>query len=140
MDLKSFRRAGHTPSLVAALAHFDVSFMAWVLLGAMGAYISDDLDLTASEKGLLVAVPLLAAAAFRVLLGVLGDAHGPKRVGQISLAIVMLPLLYGWLGAGSYAELIGVGVLLGGAGASFPLGLPPAHRPHPPPPPGPAVG
>ena len=51
MDLKSFRRAGHTPSLVAALAHFDVSFMAWVLLGALGAYIADDLDLTASEKG-----------------------------------------------------------------------------------------
>src|SRR3954467_897951 len=108
MDLKSFRKAGHTPSLVAALAHFDVSFMAWVLLGALGAYIADDLDLTASEKGLLVAVPLLAAAGFRVLLGVLGDAHGPKRVGQISLAVVALPLAYGWLGADSYGQLIAV--------------------------------
>jgi NNP family nitrate/nitrite transporter-like MFS transporter len=131
MDLKSFRRAGHAPSLVAALAHFDVSFMAWVLLGALGAYISDDLGLTASEKGLLVAVPLLAAAAFRVLLGVLGDARGPKRIGQISLAIVMAPLLYGWLGAGSYGELIGVGVLLGVAGASFAIALPLASRHYP---------
>jgi NNP family nitrate/nitrite transporter-like MFS transporter len=131
MDLKSFRRAGHTPSLVAALAHFDVSFMAWVLLGALGAYVSDDLGLTPSQKGLLVAVPLLAAAGFRVLFGVLGDAHGPKRVGQFALAIVMLPLLYGWLAAGSYGELIGVGVLLGVAGASFAIALPLASRHYP---------
>lgn len=131
MDLRSFRRAGHTPSLVAALAHFDVSFMAWVLLGALGAYVADDLDLTASEKGLLVAVPLLAAAAFRVLLGVLGDAHGPKRVGQLALAVVALPLAYGWLGARSYAELIGVAVLLGVAGSSFAIALPLASRHYP---------
>ena len=69
MDLLALRRTGHAPSLVAALLHFDVSFMAWVLLGALGAYIGEDLGLSASAKGLMVAVPLLSAAFFRVLLG-----------------------------------------------------------------------
>ena len=39
-DLSS---AGHAPSLVAALAYFDVSFMVWVLLGALGPIIALDL-------------------------------------------------------------------------------------------------
>ena len=68
MRMSEFRRAGHTPSLVAALLHFDVSFMIWVLLGALGAYIAEDLGLTAAEKGVLVAVPLLSAAVCRVAL------------------------------------------------------------------------
>ncbi len=132
MRLTEFRRAGHTPSLVAALVHFDISFMAWVILGALGAYIAEDLSLSASAKGLLVAVPLLSAAVFRLLLGPLGDRFGPKRVGSISMAIVTLPLLWGWLGASSYTPLLGVGVLLGVAGASFAISLPLASRWYPP--------
>jgi len=55
MPPADFRPAGHTPSLVAALLHFDVFFMAWVLLGALGTSIADDLTLTATQKGLLAA-------------------------------------------------------------------------------------
>jgi len=132
MPLRELRRSGHTPSLVAALLHFDVSFMAWVLLGALGAYISEDLGLSAAAKGLMVAVPLLSAAAFRVLLGLLGDRYGPRRVGMISMSVVVGALLVGWLGASSYGALLGVGVLLGVAGASFAVALPLAGRHFPP--------
>src|SRR3954469_898613 len=96
MLLSDLRRSGHTPSLVAALLHFDVSFMAWVLLGALGAYIGEDLGLSASAKGLVVAVPLLSAAVFRVVLGLLGDGYGPRRVGLASMGMVVLALLAGW--------------------------------------------
>src|SRR3954453_1623565 len=131
MDIRTFRKAGHTPSLIAALAHFDVSFMCWVMLGALGAYVSEDLGLSASEKGVLVAVPLLSAAAFRVLLGVLGDRFGPKRVGMISLAFVSAPLVYAWLGAGSYGQVLAVGLMLGVTGASFAVALPLASPHYP---------
>jgi NNP family nitrate/nitrite transporter-like MFS transporter len=132
MDLQALRRSGHAPSLVAALLHFDVSFMAWVLLGALGAYIGDDLGLSASAKGLMVAVPLLSAAFFRIALGLLGDRYGPRKVGVCSMAVVVVALLAGWLGANTYGALLGVGVLLGVAGASFAIALPLASRHYPP--------
>src|SRR3954447_8489112 len=128
MLLRELRRAGHVPSLVGAFLHFDVSFMVWVLLGALGAYIGDDLGLSASAKGLMVAVPLLSAAAFRIVLGLLGDRYGPRRVGLCSMGVVVIALLCGWLAANSYGALLGVGVLLGVAGASFAIALPLAGR------------
>src|SRR3954447_25876793 len=124
MRTSEFRRAGHTPSLIAALLHFDVSFAIWVILGALGAYIAEDLGLTAAQKGFLVAIPLLSAAFCRVLFGVLADRFGPRRVGTISMTIALLPLLWGWLGATSMNQMLGVGVLLGVAGASFAISLP----------------
>ena len=132
MDFSALRRSGHAPSLIAALLHFDVSFMAWVLLGALGAYIGEDLGLSASAKGLMVAVPLLSAAFFRVALGLLGDRYGPKRIGTMSMGVVVVALLGGWIGANSYGALLGVGVLLGVAGASFAIALPLASRHYPP--------
>lgn len=132
MKLREFRRAGHTPSLIAALLHFDVSFMVWVMLGALGAYIGEDLGLSASAKGLLVATPLLSAAFFRVVCGVLADRFGPKRVGMASMSIVLAPLALAALGGATYGELLAVGLLLGVAGASFAISLPLASRWYPP--------
>lgn len=132
MQLGKFRHAGHTPSLIAALVHFDVSFMVWTILGALGVYIADDLHLTAGQKGLLVATPLLAAAVARVTLGILADRFGPKRVGSISMLIVLAPLLWGWLGAHDLNQVLAVGLLLGVAGGSFAVSLPLASRWFPP--------
>lgn len=132
MRLTDLRRAGHAPSLAAALIHFDVSFMCWVMLGALGAFIAEDLHLSPGAKGLMVAVPLLSAAGFRLALGLLGDRFGPKRVGAASMAIVFAPLLWGWLAAGSLGQVLAMGVLLGVAGASFAVALPLASRWYPP--------
>src|SRR5689334_8049747 len=59
MKLSRLRTAGHAPSLVAALLHFDVSFMVWVLLGALGPIVAKDLHLTTTQKALMVALPPL---------------------------------------------------------------------------------
>ena len=52
----SFMQSGHWPTLLAAFLYFDVSFMVWVMLGPLGVQIASDLGLTASQKGLMVAV------------------------------------------------------------------------------------
>jgi len=132
MATTGFRKAGHTPSLAAALIHFDVSFLCWVLVGALGAYIADDLGLSPTQKGLMVAVPPLGGAAFRLLLGPLSDRMGIKRLGLITLALTLVPLLWGSIGARSFVEVLGVGLLLGVAGASFAVALPLASRWYPP--------
>lgn len=127
-----FRRAGHLPSLVAALVHFDVSFMVWVLLGALGAYVAADLGLSPAQKGLMVAVPPLGGSLFRLILGSVADRAGVKRTGLISMGLVLVPLAWGWLAAGTYVEVLGIGLLLGVAGASFAVALPLASRWYPP--------
>src|SRR6185503_13364858 len=132
MRMSEFRRAGHTPSLIAALLHFDVSFAIWVILGALGAYIAEDLGLNAAQKGVLVAIPLLSAAVCRVTFGILADRFGPRRIGTISMSIALLPLLWGWLGGTTMNQMLGVGALLGVAGASFAISLPLASRWYPP--------
>ncbi|MGI8686091.1 MAG: nitrate/nitrite transporter [Acidimicrobiales bacterium] len=132
MATNGFRRAGHTPSLVAALVHFDVSFMVWVLLGALGAYVASDLNLSAAQKGLMVAVPPLGGSAFRLLLGTLADRVGVRRTGLVTMALTLVPLMWGWLGGGTYYQVLGIGMLLGIAGASFAVALPLASRWYPP--------
>lgn len=132
MQTNSFRRAGHLPSLVGALVHFETSFFVWVLLGAVGAYVAADLGLSPFQKGLMVAVPPLGGACFRLVLGTLTDRVGAKRTGLLSLALTIVPLLWGWLAGDTYAQVLGLGLLLGVAGASFAVALPLASRWYPP--------
>lgn len=132
MSLRGFRQTGHPASLVAALMHFDVSFMIWVLVGALGIYISQSFHLTPAQLGFLVGLPTIGGAAFRILLGILTDRFGPRRVGTISMVSVLVPLSLGWLVADSYGALLPVALLLGVAGASFAVSLPLAARWYPP--------
>ena len=132
MSAKGFRSAGHPPSLAAALLHFDVSFMVWVLLGALGAYVAADLDLSSAQKGLMVAVPALGGAAYRLIVGSLADRVGIKRTGLVTLGLTLVPLAWGALAGGTYSQVLGIGILLGVAGASFAVALPLAGYWYPP--------
>ncbi len=125
-------RSGHWPSLAAAWLHFEVSFMAWLLVGALGVFIAEEFHLTATQKGMLVAVPLLGGAILRVPVGLCSDWFGPKPMGLVLLAGESLALLWGWLGGSSYSELLAMGLCLGTAGASFAVSLPLASRAYPP--------
>ena len=124
-------RSGHLGTLISALLYFDVSFMVWVLVGSLGIYIAGDLGLSPAQKGIVVAVPAFGGALFRILLGFLSDRYGPKKVGMVSLAAVLIPLTWGWLGGTTFHELLGVGLLLGIAGASFSVAMPLASRSYP---------
>ena len=88
--------------------------------------------MTAGQKGLLVAIPLLGSAFFRILFGFLSDKFGSKRIGIASLIATLVPLLWGWLFAKTYTDMLMVGTLLGIAGASFAIALPLASRWYPP--------
>jgi MFS transporter, NNP family, nitrate/nitrite transporter len=128
----SFWKSGHAPTLFAAFAYFDVSFMVWVMLGPLGVQIAKDLGLNAAQKGLLVATPVLAGALLRIVMGMLVDHLKPKRAGLIGQVIVIAALLYAWyFGIGSYASVLTLGVFLGVAGASFAVALPLASRWYP---------
>src|ERR1041384_376268 len=124
----SFLKSGHLPTLLGSFVYFDVSFMIWVLLGALGNYVASDLALTPMQKGLMTAIPLLGGSILRLVFGQLTDRIGPKKAGCIGLALTLLPLLGGWLWADSIARVSLGGLMLGGAGASLPVALPMASR------------
>jgi NNP family nitrate/nitrite transporter-like MFS transporter len=130
---KGFFKAGHPPTLLSAFFYFDMSFMVWVMLGPLGVQISNDLKLDAGQKGLMVAVPLLAGALLRVVNGILVDRIGPKTTGMIGQTIVIAGLLVAWyFGVHSFPQVLGLGVVLGVAGSSFAVALPLASRWYPP--------
>ena len=133
MSLKAFMKAGHPPTLFAAFLYFDLSFMVWVLLGPLAVQIAADLHLNAAQKGLMVAVPTLAGALLRVVMGVLVDHLQPRRAGIIAQVLVIAGLVLAWtLGIHSFAHALLLGVVLGMAGASFAVALPLASRWYPP--------
>jgi NNP family nitrate/nitrite transporter-like MFS transporter len=132
MHIRSFLKAGHTPSLLCAFLYFDISFMVWVLLGALANSIVPELELNEAQRGLMVAVPLLGGAGLRIILGLMTDRIGARNTGIIGLVLTILPLMLGWLWADSYEKILVVGVMLGVAGASFAAALPLASRWYPP--------
>jgi NNP family nitrate/nitrite transporter-like MFS transporter len=131
MRIGELRTTGHWPTLLSAFVYFDVSFMIWVLIGALGVFIAQDFHLSATLKGFVVALPILAGSFLRLPMGIAVDRFGPKRVGALGLVLTVLPLLVGWIGARSLLGLVTVGLLLGIAGASFAVALPLASRWYP---------
>jgi NNP family nitrate/nitrite transporter-like MFS transporter len=130
---REFLRAGHLPTLLSAFFYFDMSFMVWVLLGALAVQISADLALNPAQKGFMVALPVLAGALLRVIFGVLVDRLGPKLAGVIGQLIVIAGLAVAWIiGIDSYRGTLALGLILGVAGASFAVALPLASRWYPP--------
>jgi NNP family nitrate/nitrite transporter-like MFS transporter len=127
-----FLRVGHTPTLIAALLYFDVSFMAWVLLGPIAPFLREEFGLSATQTGLITAIPLLGGSLFRPVMGLLGDRIGGRRAGLIGLVLTLLPLALAWRFASSPAHFYALGFCLGIAGASFAVALPLVSRWYPP--------
>lgn len=130
---KEFWKAGHAPTLFAAFFYFDLAFMVWVMLGPLGVQIAQALGLSAAQKGLMVATPVLSGALLRIVMGVLVDHLKPKKAGIIGQVIVLGALGWAWhFGIHSFHEVLLLGVFLGFAGASFAVALPLASRWYPP--------
>ena len=130
---RDFLKAGHLPTLLAAFFYFDMSFMVWVLLGALAVQMSAELGLEPAQKGFMVALPVLAGALLRVVFGILVDRLRPRLAGIIGQVIVICGLTLAWfVGVGTYGGALALGLVLGVAGASFAVALPLASRWYPP--------
>jgi NNP family nitrate/nitrite transporter-like MFS transporter len=122
---------GHWPSVIGAWLHLAVSFMVWLLMGALSLTLAQDLHLSPTDTALVVSLPLLSGAFLRVVAGWSSDWYGAKPTGVLILVGELAVVLWGWLGVQSYAELLLVAFLLGIGGASFAVTLPLAGRTYP---------
>jgi MFS transporter, NNP family, nitrate/nitrite transporter len=102
---------------------FVVCFAVWMAFGVIGIPIRQELNLSATEFGLLTATPILSGAVLRLPLGIWTDRFGGRIVMIILLVLSALPV---WLV--SYAhqlwQFLAIGLCLGAVGASFAVGTP----------------
>lgn len=133
MKISQLKASGHWPTLLTSFLYFDVSFMVWTILGALGALIAPTLGLTPQQKFLMVATPTLAGAFLRIALSLLVDRIGTKNTGIIAQLVVIGGLAVAWrAGLSSLNQALALGVVLGVAGASFAVALPQSGRWYPP--------
>lgn len=133
MNIAQLKKSGHWPTLATSFLYFDVSFMVWTILGALGALIAPRLGLNAQQKFLMVSTPILAGAVLRIALSMLVDRIGTKTTGIIAQLVVMAGFLAAWqFGISSLNQALALGVVLGVAGASFAVALPQSGRWYPP--------
>jgi MFS transporter, NNP family, nitrate/nitrite transporter len=133
MRLSELKNTGHWPTLLSAFLYFDFSFMVWTVLGPLGAQIGETLNLSPEQKGLMVALPILAGAVLRILFGLLVDRVRAKNAGIMAQLVVITGLALAWIfGLPNYPAALLMGLLLGFAGASFAVALPQAGRWYPP--------
>jgi MFS transporter, NNP family, nitrate/nitrite transporter len=132
MLIMTVLRSGHWPSLAGAWLHLTVSFMVWLLIGAMSLSLAYDLQLSDQQVAWLVALPLLGGAGLRVLAGWSADWVGARSTALAILLAEVAALLWGWLGVSGYREALLFALFLGVAGASFAVSLPIAGRAYPP--------
>lgn len=120
---KMFMKSGHPPTLLAAFLYFDFSFAIWVLNGVMAPFITEQFKLTPVQTGLMISVPTFAGALMRFPLGVLSQYIGRKSAAIVEMSAIVIALLYGFLFVHTFNAVLGMGVLLGIAGASFGVAL-----------------
>lgn len=117
---------GQGRNLALATLAFAVSFWAWNVVGPLGVRYAAELDLTSSQKSLLVAIPVLVGSLGRILAGAMTDRFGGRLMFPVLLAasapFVLLVALAGE--RGSYGLLLVFGFFLGVAGTTFAVGVP----------------
>lgn len=111
-----------TVLLVSTLA-FTISFAVWMMFGVIGIPIRQELQLSATEFGLLSATPVLTGSLFRLPLGIWTDRVGGRILMTLLLLICAVPLFLASYAAALWQFLL-LGLALGLVGASFSVGTP----------------
>ena len=119
--MKTFK-PGASLALFLSTTAFAVSFAVWGLLGALAPTFAQNYQLSAKEKSLMIAIPVLLGALGRIPAGMLADRFGGRRIFALLLLFSAIPAVLIGL-SNSYTQLIGLGLLLGVAGSTFPVGI-----------------
>ncbi len=107
--------------LMATLA-FAANFSVWTLYAVMGISIQENLNLSATEFGFLLASPMLTGALLRFPVGFLCEKYSCRKlfIGQM-LFIIPAIMALRWIE--SYTGYILVGFVIGISGVSFTIGI-----------------
>ena len=109
--------------LIASTLAFTVCFMVWMMFAVIGIPIKKTLGLTATEFGLMTAMPVLSGSLIRVPLGIWTDKYG-GRVVMTALMAATVPAIWFMAIATQFWHYLAIGLVVGLAGGSFSVGTP----------------
>jgi NNP family nitrate/nitrite transporter-like MFS transporter len=115
-------KPGAARALFFSTTAFAVSFAVWGLVAALAPTFTQLYGLSATSKSLMIAIPVLLGSLGRLPMGMLADRFGGRRIFAGLLLFSALPAI----GIGistSYTQLLFLGLLLGIAGTTFPVGV-----------------
>lgn len=114
--------AGSGRALFLSTTAFAVSFAVWGLLAALAPTFTQLYSLSATEKSLMIAVPVLLGSVGRIFAGLAADKWGGRVVFTVLLVFSAIPAIAIGFST-SYNQLLLFGLLLGVAGTTFPVGV-----------------
>jgi len=115
-------RGQQTRALSLSTVAFICCFAVWTIFSILGIQIKQDLDLSDTQFGLLVATPVLTGSLSRLLLGIWTDQYGGRLV--FTLVMIAASIATYLLSTVTTYEMFLVAALgVGLAGGSFAVGI-----------------
>ncbi|MFW5443945.1 MAG: nitrate/nitrite transporter [Methylococcaceae bacterium] len=121
-ELDGISSGQQTKSLAISTIAFTVCFAVWTIFSIIGIKIKQNLGLSDSQFGLLVATPILTGSLSRIFLGIWTDQFG----GRIVYFCVMITTsIAAWLlsTVSTYEMFLVAALGVGLAGGSFAVGI-----------------
>jgi len=101
---------------------FAFNFAVWTMFSIIGLKIKQELGLSDTQFGVLVATPILTGSLTRLPLGILTDYYGGRKIFFIQMILVSIAT-YSLAFATLYWHYIFAGLFIGLAGGSFAIGI-----------------
>ena len=101
---------------------FTVCFAVWTIFSIIGIRIKQDLGLSDTEFGILVATPILTGSLSRIFLGIWTDQYGGRIVYTLLMAVTAVAT---WMlsTVSTYPMFLLAALGVGFAGGSFAVGI-----------------
>lgn len=121
-DLKDVTRGDQLKALGLSTFAFTVCFAVWTIFSIIGVKIKQDLGLSETEFGILVATPVLTGSISRIFLGVWTEQFGGRLVFTLQMLATAVAC---WLlsEVRTYEVFLVAALGVGLAGGSFIVGI-----------------
>lgn len=115
-------RADQNRALGLSTAAFTACFAVWTIFSIIGVAIKEELGLTESQFGILIATPILTGSITRLFLGVWTERYGGRIVFSAQMILTALAT-WALTQADSYLTYLLAALGIGLAGGSFIIGV-----------------
>ncbi len=111
-----------TRALTASTVAFTVCFAVWTIFSIIGLQIRQDLQLSETEFGLLVGMPILTGSLIRLVLGIWTDQYGGRLV-YVAVMLSAAVATFLLTNVSTYPMFLVAALGIGIAGGSFAVGI-----------------